>query len=327
MALRVVLADGRLAGLDVDDHEAARPVAFEPVEPAAHPHRGLTVLGFQHTVDVDLGAHLGELLTGLLPPLREGGQHRAVPCQLVVRIPRRLEWQFLPEPFELGGHLALGPALVGDEGVHQRTDRRPHIAPVAAAVPLQQPAQRAVGQRLQRRRRQPHHVVVTRPQRFVGARRGHAVPLLGVGAGNPCRGQPRQLCCGTCPYRVVDGVLGRADHRAQPADQRRGSQHPRGEHRLGGMGFGVGRELRRVRRETARAASSRRRFRCRPRSPAVGCGRGPWRRSAACAPRPAAVPGWTPRGRSIGDPVEDVDELLGAEHAAAWSRVGPQPFL
>ena len=35
----------------------------------------------------------------------------------------------------------------------------------------------------------------------------------------------------------------------------------------------------------------------------------------------------TPGRVSLGDPVEDVDEMLGAEHAAARSRVGPQPFL
>ena len=166
-----------------------------------------------------------------------------MPRQFVVGVPRRLEWQILPESFEFGSHLALGHARVGDERVHQRTDRRPHVATVAAAVPFQQPAQRAVGQRLQGRRRQPHHVVVPRPQWFIGARRGHAIPLLGIGAGNACRSQPRQLRCGTGPYRISDGILGRADHRAQPADHRRGSKHPRGEHRLGGLGFGVGSQL------------------------------------------------------------------------------------
>ena len=35
----------------------------------------------------------------------------------------------------------------------------------------------------------------------------------------------------------------------------------------------------------------------------------------------------TPAAIVADDAVEDIDELLRAEHAAAWSRVGPQPFL
>ena len=66
-------------------------------------------------------------------------------------------------------------------------------------------------------------------------------------------------------------------------------------HRLGGVGCRRRSRTARARRETARAASSRHRIRCRRPSPAGGCGRGPWRRSAACAPRRAAVPGWTRR--------------------------------
>ena len=83
---------------------------------------------------------------------------------------------------------------------------------------------------------------------------------------------------------------------------RRGRQHPRCEHGLGGVGCRCRSPTRRVRSGTARATSSRRRLRCRPRSPEAGCGHGPSRRSAACAPRPAAAPGWNTRASSPATP-------------------------
>ncbi len=150
VALGVVLADRGLAGLDVDDHQPALAVAFQPVEAAAHPHPWPSPR--RDAVDVDLGAHLGELVAGLRTPLRECRQHRAVARQLVVGIPLRIERQLAPELFELVEHLALGLAGLGDQGVQQRTERRAHVTSVGAAVAFEQPAQRAVGQRLQRRR-------------------------------------------------------------------------------------------------------------------------------------------------------------------------------
>jgi hypothetical protein len=84
--LRVILADGGLAGLDVDHHQPARGVAFESVEAATHPHSGA-----DGAVDVDLGANLGERGAGLRAPLQECREHRAVSRQLVVRIPLRIE--------------------------------------------------------------------------------------------------------------------------------------------------------------------------------------------------------------------------------------------
>ena len=159
---------------------------------------------------------------------------------------------------------------------------------------------------------------------------GAVMPYHCLGSAPDTPAAASRANCAAAQARTVvgDGALGCADHRAEPADQRRGRQHPRGGHRLGGwVSASVANcgELDEERRGQHRVVAA---CRCRPRSPAGGCGRGPWRRSAACAPRPAAAPGWTLRGHGLADhPVEDVDEVLGAEHAAARSRVGPQPFL
>ena len=121
--------------------------ALEPVKASTHPHPGK-----DRAVDVDLGAHFGELATSLRPPLSECRQHCTVPCEFVFRIPLRIERQLAPNPFQFVEHPAFGPARLGEQGVQQRTDRGAHIAAVGTAVAFEKPAQRAVGQRLQRRR-------------------------------------------------------------------------------------------------------------------------------------------------------------------------------
>ena len=82
MSLRVVLADRRLAGLDVDDDQAACCVALDPIDPAAQPH-ACAGTAIEHPVDVDLDADLSQLATGLGPPPEERLDHRAMPGQLV----------------------------------------------------------------------------------------------------------------------------------------------------------------------------------------------------------------------------------------------------
>ena len=121
-------------------------------------------------------------------------------------------------------------------------ERRPDVTAVAAAVAFEQPPQRAVGQRLHRRRREGDDVVIARPQRVLGRRRGGAVPLRGRGAGHARGGQPGQLCCCAGPRVVVDGAVGRAHHRAQPADHRRRGQHPRRADGLVGVPRPLGRQ-------------------------------------------------------------------------------------
>ena len=82
MSLRVVLADRCLAGLDVDDDQPAGSVAFDPINPAAQPH-ACAISAIEDSVDVDFDADLGQLATGLGPPLQERLDHRAMPGQLI----------------------------------------------------------------------------------------------------------------------------------------------------------------------------------------------------------------------------------------------------
>ncbi len=68
MPLRIVLADRCLAGLDVDDHQPARGVAFDPVDPAAQPHPAASASRpVEDPVDVDLDADLSQLAAGVAP--------------------------------------------------------------------------------------------------------------------------------------------------------------------------------------------------------------------------------------------------------------------
>ena len=119
VALRVILGDRALAGLDVDHHQPPGAVAFEPVEAAAHPYPGqsLGVALSDHAVDLDLGAHLGEFVPGLRAPPRERRQHRPVPCKFVVGVPLGVERKLFPDSFEFAEHLALVLARVGHQGV------------------------------------------------------------------------------------------------------------------------------------------------------------------------------------------------------------------
>ena len=183
VALGVVLADRGLAGLDVDDHQPARAVAFEPVEAAAHPHRGPS--GSTVAVDVDLGAHLGELVAGLRTPLHECRQHRAVPRQLVVANTTASRTAVCSRAFRVRSSIWLS-VLPGRRPARAPANRAPSAHRVASVPPWRssEPAQRAVGQRLQRRRGQRDDVVVAVPQRLVGGQRRHAVPLRRVGAGD-----------------------------------------------------------------------------------------------------------------------------------------------
>ena len=65
-------------------------VAFHPVRTTADTDAGVLIDldGSRHD---DLGADLGELRPALLPPRGERGEHGAVPLQLVVGIPIRVE--------------------------------------------------------------------------------------------------------------------------------------------------------------------------------------------------------------------------------------------
>ena len=125
--LRIVLADRCLAGLDVDDHQPAGGVAFDPVDPASQPHT-VAAPAVEDTVDVDLDADLGQLAAGLRPPGQERLDHRPMPGQLVGRIPLRFERQLLPGPLQGGQQLSLAAGRLGDQRMQHRTDRRPQIA-------------------------------------------------------------------------------------------------------------------------------------------------------------------------------------------------------
>ena len=97
--LGVVLADRCFAGLDVDDHQPAGGVALQPVHPAAQVNRSAVIGGrAEGSVDVDLDADLGQFASGLGPPFDERLDHRAVPGQLVGRMPLRVEGQMRPGP-------------------------------------------------------------------------------------------------------------------------------------------------------------------------------------------------------------------------------------
>src|SRR5271155_3112774 len=82
MSLCVVLADWRLAGLDVDDDQPAGGVAFDPIDPSAQPHACATS-GVEHSLDVAFEAPLGQPAAGLGPPRQERLDHRAMARQLV----------------------------------------------------------------------------------------------------------------------------------------------------------------------------------------------------------------------------------------------------
>ena len=131
----------------------------------------------------------------------------------------------------------------------------------------------------------------------VGQRR-HAVPLDRVGARDTglLRAAPVVLPRRPGPLRRRRPALrtppraaGRPA-RTEPAPEAHGSVRAgRDRDRWPGLP---------ARSRTATAASTRRHCRRRPRSPAGGCGRGPWRRSAACVPRPAMAPCSTIHGRT-----------------------------
>ena len=213
--------------------------------------------------------------------------------------------------------------------MHQRPERRAHVAAVAAAVAFEQPAQRAVGQRLQRRRRQRHDVVVTRPQRLLGATaRSCRTTAPGSAPGTPasasranCAAAQARTVSSTAPSGAQTTARSRADHRG-------GGQHPRcadaarrlGVGSLGGERGELVAERRRQHRVVALVAVD-------GGHQHVGCAPGRARRSAAGAPRRAAAPGVDTPVAASRDAVENVDEMLGGEHAAARNGVGPQPFL
>ena len=322
MALGVVLGDRVPGGLEVDDDQPALRVALQPVGAAADAHP----LG-DDAVEVDLGADLGELAATRRVPGREGGQHRPVPLELVGRIPRGLERQRGPLPFQLGQPLSVGHGRVGHQRVHQRAQGGGELARTGAAVSFGQPAQRAVGEGLSRRRAQGDGVpgLGGTPQRFVGARLGQAVPLRRVGAGHPGGGQARQLRCRAGTLGVVG--LRRAHHCAQPADHRGGGEHRRRglrPHRLVGGGPGgvagqFGDERGRRRHVLA----------------GVAVDGGDQQPPPCAAHRGDQQPAFLGQQRcpvgdllaQLADTVEDVEQPSGAQHPAARGGVGPQPLL
>ena len=170
--LGVVFGGRVLAGLDVHDHQPAGDVAFQAVDAAADPDVGqVGIRTGQHTVDVDFGGDLGQLVAGLGAPLAERRQHRPCRANSLREYHRGVERQSVPDLFELVDQLCLGHAG-GDQRVQHGTQRRAHVASVGAAVALQQPAQRAVRDRLHRRRRKCDRQAVVLGQRLLGADRG-----------------------------------------------------------------------------------------------------------------------------------------------------------
>ena len=278
VALRIVLGDGALAGLDVDDHQPARAVAFEPVEPAAHPHPGAVAVPSTPSTSISVP-------TSVSSP-RVCARH----CAKVDSIARCRASSLSAYHSESNGSLSqtLSSSLsiwlsvlpgLGDQGVQQRPDRRPHIAAVGAAVAFEQPAQRAVGQRLQRRRRQRHHVVVT--DHSGSSVDSGVMPYHCVGSApaTPAAASRANWAAAQARTAVVDSaVRARRPPRAAGRPARAGASTRGAWTGRAASGVGIGRQSAPARRRTARAASSRRRCRCRPRSPAVGCGRGPWPR-------------------------------------------------
>ena len=255
-----------------------------------------------------------------------------MPLEFVAGEPLRLEWQLRPHSLQLGFQLRQRPARLRDQCVDQRTRRGAQFARVAAAVPLQQPAQRAVLQGLQRRRRQGDGMSGAAPQRIHCADGGHAVPVGRVGAGHPGGRQPGQLAGGVCAVFLSDTVggtaLGCAHDGAQPAHDGGHRQHlwcanrrrqVRGHAISGGVAGDVVEERRRQRR-VRRAATVT----------AVGGGdheppAGPAHRGDE---QPPLVGHHRGTGTDIaGHIVEDIEKSLGPQDAAAWNRVGPQAFL
>ncbi len=97
---------------------------------------------------------------------------------------------------------------------------------VGSAVPFGQPAQRAIVERLQGRRRQRDEIAAA-SKWFTGADRDQAVPAGRVGARHSGFGQPGQLRCRTFASDVVHSAVGRTHDTAQPAHQRWRGQYPR----------------------------------------------------------------------------------------------------
>ncbi|CFE48739.1 Uncharacterised protein [Mycobacterium tuberculosis] len=214
MLLGIVLADRCLAGFDVDDHQAAGRVAFQPIRPATQPNfSGLTATVLEGPIDVDLHANFGQLGSTLSSPLYERLDHRAVPGKLVGRIPLSAERQMAPHPVQFSQQLGFAPARLGKQCVQHRSDGRRQLAGVCSAVPLGQPAQWAVVECLQSRRRQRDEIVAI-AQRITRADRGQAMPLGRVGTWHTGFGQPGQLRCRTIAIGVIYRAGRRAHHNA-----------------------------------------------------------------------------------------------------------------
>ena len=175
--LGVVLADRCLAGFDVDDHQPPGPVAFQPVDPAAQPDLAAVIARCRRaprrrrprrrprcSSPRVCARHCDECL-----------DHGAVPGQLVGRMPLSVERQVLPGTFQLGHQLRFAFARFGDQRVQHRAEMRPQLTRVGSAVPFDQPAQRAVVEGLQCRRRQRDRIVAA-AERIAGADRDQAVP-------------------------------------------------------------------------------------------------------------------------------------------------------
>ena len=211
--------------------------------------------------------------------------------------------------------------------MQQRADRGAHITSVSSAMAFKKPTQRAVGQRLQRRRRKRDDVLIAIPQRLVAGQRRHAVPLGGVGACDSGLCQSRELRCRADPYRIIDRVGCCAHHRTQASDHRGRSQHSRRDDRFGRVGFGIGRqgcqlitERRRNHRLVAVVAVDRG-----DEQAAAGAAHGGDQQPALLGQQRRSA-----RQSPVGlrdDAVHHIDKPLRAQHAAAGNRVGPQPFL
>ena len=102
------LLTGALAGLDVDDHQPARVVAFQPVQPAAHPDARLLSPSRRPRRRPSIS----------VPTSVSSWRVCARHCANVDSIARcrasslseyhsRIEWQFVPDLFEFVEHLAL----------------------------------------------------------------------------------------------------------------------------------------------------------------------------------------------------------------------------
>ena len=135
------------------------------------------------------------------------------------------------------------------------SERRPHVAAVATAVAFQQPAQRAVGERLQASTATSSR----RDRRPTTAARRWTMPSRRATASDWPRPRRRRPAAPVAlrhrPARRRSRIVGRAHQRPQPADHRGGGEHSR---RADGLDVARARRparwpARRARRRTPRA--------------------------------------------------------------------------